>query len=130
MKTKDIGILFIRLVLAFIFLLNGIPKILQPSNAIEKFTSYGISGFMAPVIGAISIIAAILILTGIGFKLGNLIMITISIVGILAVHTQNNLSIGLERNLLIIATTIFLFINGPGTFVINNKMINKSRLQQ
>lgn len=114
MRSRDIGIFLMRISLAFIFLWNGIPKLLNPGNAISSFSEYGLTGFLGPVIGIISIFAAIFVLAGFWFKLGNFLMFAIAFVAIVTVHIKEGINIGFERNILIMATTIFLYYFGPG----------------
>ncbi|MCH8905534.1 MAG: DoxX family protein [Candidatus Heimdallarchaeota archaeon] len=110
----------IRVVLAFIFLANGIPKVLNPLSSMNFFSTQGIFGFLAPIVGAISIVSAILLLTGVCFRLGNYMMIIIASVALITVHISEGFGAGLERNLLIIATSVLLVSTGPGRlFVIS-----------
>ena len=114
MRSGNVGLFLMRITLAFIFLWNGIPKLLNPEMAISSFSGYGLAGFLGPIIGIISILAAIFVLSGFWFKLGNFFMFAIAFIAIVTVHIKEGINIGFERNVLIMATTIFLYFFGPG----------------
>jgi putative oxidoreductase len=116
---KDIGLLFTRLVLVFIFLWHGIPKAFNPSMAMGKFAGMGFPGFLGPIVGWVEVVAAVLILIGLWHKWATLALGIIIVVAILGVQLKNGVTAGLERDLLILAATITLMGFGPGTFALS-----------
>jgi len=125
MKTQhsDKGLLLLRLVLASIFLYHGWPKMTQWGMAMEKFASMGFPGMLGPLVGLIEVAAALALLSGIWFAWANYalaIIITVAIIGVQlpgALEAGKWLTAGLERDLMILATSLFLAWTDPGKYV-------------
>ena len=120
-KYRDLTLLLTRLVIVFVFLWHGVPKAFGPSMAMEKFVAMGFPGFLGPIVGWVEVIAAVLILVGMYHKWANLALAVIIVVAIVGVHLPKGVTAGLERDLLIVASTLFLAAHGPGKYAMKPK---------
>ena len=111
------ALLILRLTLVAIFLYHGLPKAIFWSMATEKFSNFGLPGFLGPITGIAEVIASISLLFGRFWKTSNLVLLFIIAGAIVTVQLPNFLAdsskvAGLERDLLILVghLTLLAFI--------------------
>ena len=97
---------------AFVLIYHGLPKALDPAMAMEKFESMGFPGALGPVVGWAEVVASIMIVTGWKAKWGTLAMIVVIAVALLVVQLPNGVTAGFERDLLLLAVLISLYMQG------------------
>lgn len=115
---KSLTLLTLRLVAAFVFLWHGIPKAIDISFAMEKFVSMGFPGFLGPIIGWMEVIGGIFLILGIYSKWNNFLLGGIVFVAIVGVQISKEVTASLERDLLLLAINIVLFVWGSGKIAI------------
>jgi putative oxidoreductase len=122
MDFKDkqgLSLLFMRVLVAAIFLWHGIPKAFDFSMAMGKFAGMGFPGFLGPVVGWAEVIAGVLLLVGFWHKYANYVLGIIIVVAILGVQIGKGVTAGLERDLLILAGILVLLAAGPGSCTVS-----------
>lgn len=123
----DTGRLLLRVLLAAIFLYHGLPKALDWEMASDKFIRMGFPGFLGGIVGVVEVVGAVLVLLGIWHMWANYALaavIVVAIVGVQipgAVKAGKLLTAGLERDLLILTSTLLLAWTGPGKYAVRAK---------
>lgn len=105
-----------RLVVASIFLWHGLPKAMNPEMAAAKFLGFSLPRALGTIVGAVEVIAAILVIAGVWHLWANLALATVITGALLTVQIPNGISAGLERDLLILVATLVLAVHGLGRF--------------
>jgi len=111
-KLRQFSFIFLALVIVFIFLWNGIPKVMDPGMISGKFVSMGFAGWLGPIIGWFEVIAAVLIVVGVWHSRMNLLLAAIIAVALVGVHIPNGVTASLQRDFLILASTLLLAVEG------------------
>lgn len=114
-KSVEYGLLAMRLTIAFIFLWHGIPKALDLGFAVEKFVDFGWPGWVGPVTGVVEVLAGSLLAVGLTTRAAAAVLAVIILGALVTVQLPGGFSAGLERDLLILMTTVYLAVRGPGT---------------
>ncbi len=122
-KTKGIILLGLRLVIVFVFLWHGIPKVLGVEMAMLKFEGMGFPGFLGPIIGWLEVLGAFFILVGFQNKWANLLMAAIIVVALIGVQIPNGVTAGLERDLLLLFASLISAFFGPGILALKKSLI-------
>lgn len=121
--SNDFALLAVRLFLGFIFLWHGLPKLLGPAAASEKFAGMGFPGVLGPIVGALEVGAAVLILIGYLVPLAVIVAFAIIAVALVTVQIpQGGVHAALERDVLILITMVVLFSFGPGRYSVGNRL--------
>lgn len=115
-KYRDYALLLLRLVIVFIFLYHGVPKAMDWAMATDKFVAMGFPGFLGPIVGIVEVIAAVLVLLGVWHAYANYVLAIIIAVALIGVQLPKGVTAGFERDLLILATNLYLALRGPGRF--------------
>lgn len=119
----DIALLVVRVLLGFELLWHGLPKLINPAAAGEKFVGMGFPGILAPAIGAFEVGAAALILIGYLTPMALMVAFAIIVVALVAVQLpKGGVHAALERDALILMAMVVLLAFGPGRFSIKNKL--------
>src|SRR3989344_3414592 len=110
---KDTALLLLRLFVVIIFLYHGIPKLLNISGTVGFFSSLGIPGFVGPIVGAVEVIAGILLLLGLWSKWANYALALVIAGAIILVQIPSAIKVGqltasFERDFLILLATLVL----------------------
>ncbi len=117
-KFQMYALLVLRITLVAIFLYHGLPKAIFWSMATEKFIGFGLPGFLGPITGIVEVIASVLLLFGLYWRITNLILLFIIGGAIATVQIPNFLAdtqkvAGLERDLLILVGHLTLLAFSP-----------------
>jgi len=112
----NLALLLSRGLVALIFLWHGAPKAVDWPAAMDKFVGFGLPGFLGPVTGIVEVIAAAMLLLGVGHRVAAGILMVVIAGAIATVQIPGGISVGLERDLLILAATFLLWVAGPGAF--------------
>ncbi|MDO8556727.1 MAG: DoxX family protein [Nanoarchaeota archaeon] len=119
---KNWSLLGLRLVIAAIFLLHGIPKLLNLAGTMNFFSGLGFPAFLGPVVGVLEVLGALAILLGFWHKGATYVLALIIVVAILAVQIpgalERGISAGLERDVLILASILVLMTYGSGKLAV------------
>lgn len=108
-----------RLTVAAVFLWHGVPKALDPAMAAEKFVSFGLPGPLGPVIGVVEVIASALLLLGWKHRWAAGALAVVIVGALVTVQIPGGVTAGLERDLLVLVTTAWLAVEGPGRFALD-----------
>ncbi len=84
----DVALLVVRILLGFELLWHGLPKLIDPAAAGEKFVGMGFPGMLAPVIGVLEVGAAALILVGYLTPMAIIVAFAIIAVALVAVQCR------------------------------------------
>lgn len=128
-KARDYTLLLLRMIIVIIFLFHGYPKAVDWSMAMEKFQSFGFPGFLGPVVGIFEVLAALALLIGFWTRFSATILAVIIFVATTGVQIPEALSEGvilhpgLERDLMIFGSLLFLSLHGPGALAIQTKRL-------
>lgn len=115
---SSLTLLFVRLVVAFIFLWHGVPKALDPAMAAQKFVGFGLPGFLGPVIGMVEVGAAGLLVLGVLHRWSSLALAVVMVGALITVQIPNGVTAGFERDSLILVATLLLAVHGPGAITL------------
>jgi putative oxidoreductase len=118
---RDIILLFVRLLIAAIFLYHGWPKATDPQMASTKFEGMGFPGFLGAVVGWIEVISALLLILGWFSSLGNILLIGVIILAIIAVQISKGWVPPLERDLQVLLFNLVLLAFGPGRYSVDSR---------
>ncbi len=121
MNYKDTTLLLLRLAIVSIFLYHGIPKLLNIEQTSQFFSSLGLPGIAAPVVGIIEVGGALLLLLGLWYKWATYLLVVVIAGAIIMVQIKGGIKAGLERDLLILISTLVLAAHGPGHFSLHRK---------
>jgi uncharacterized membrane protein YphA (DoxX/SURF4 family) len=119
----DVALLAVRLILGFELLWHGLPKLINPASAAEKFVNWGFPGILASIVGALEVGAALLILVGYLIPVAVVVAGSIIIVALLTVQIpKGGVHAALERDILILITMMVLLAFGPGRFALADRL--------
>jgi len=110
----EYSLLGVRLAVAFVFLWHGVPKALDPGMAVEKFIGFGWPGWVGPITGGVEVVAGLLLVAGLLARWAAAVLAVIILGALVTVQIPGGISAGFERDLLLLLTTIYLALNGPG----------------
>lgn len=137
-NKADVGLFFLRLTLAVVFITHGSQKITTLfggggfSATAEQFSSIGIyfPRLMAYIVGLGEMISGILFLFGLFTREAALFMIAIMIGAVITVHGQNGFFItqsGYEYNFVIIGSCLCLLLGGGGIASVDRILFPRER---
>ena len=112
------------MVIAAIFLIHGLPKLLNIAGTMSFFSSLGFPAFMGPVVGIAEVLAAIALIVGIWHRRATYVLGLILVVAILAVQLPGAFRAGaftpsLERDILLLSGVITIMAHGAGKFAMH-----------
>lgn len=121
MNFKDTSLLLLRLVIVAIFLYHGIPKLMDPGQTSQFFSTLGLPGLTGLLVGLIEVAAGLLLLVGFWYTWANYALALIIAGALVLVHipsfiTSGKIGAGLERDFLILFATLVIAAHGPGHF--------------
>lgn len=123
---RQYSLLMMRLFVAAIFLYHGLPKLLEPAQAISQFVDFGFPAFLAPVVGVSEVIFGVMLLVGLWTRYSATVLSVIIFVAAVGVQFPMALREGvlahsaLERDLMILSATLVLSFFGPGCLAIRS----------
>ena len=113
-----------RLLISLMFLMSGLNKIGNYSNTSGWMESMGVSSYLLPLVIILEILAAIAIIIGWKTKIAAFLLAGFCIISGLIFHSDfsNQLEIIMfMKNIAIAGGFLFLVVNGPGKFSIDNR---------
>ena len=113
-----------RLLISLMFLMSGLNKIGNYSNTSGWMESMGVSSSLLPLVIILEILAAIAIIIGWKTKIAAFLLAGFCIISGLIFHSDfsNQLEIIMfMKNIAIAGGFLFLVVNGPGKFSIDNR---------
>ncbi|WP_102347572.1 DoxX family protein [Bacillus sp. Marseille-P3661] len=125
MKRIEVGLLVIRLVVGITFLLHGLAKFQNGLvNTSIYFESLGLPGILAYVVSYIELVGGAAMILGVGTQLVSVLFAFVMIGAIFTVKLSagfmgNSTATGYEFNLLLLAVSVLLAINGSKLFSID-----------
>lgn len=125
-KKYEIGTLILRVVLGLTFFIHGLAKFQGGiGNTAGWFDSIGIPGFMAYIVALIETVGGIAMILGLGTRVVSILFAIVLLGAILTVKLAagfigNGQMAGYELDLLLIAISIFLAINGSKMYSIDS----------
>ncbi|MDQ0227363.1 DoxX family protein [Metabacillus niabensis] len=126
-KTGEIGAVILRLVLGFTFFMHGYDKFQGGiDNTAGFFSSLGLPGFMAYIVGGIEVVGGIAVIIGLGTRIISAIFAVIMLGAILMVKIGNGFLGGYELDIVLMAVAIYLFFKGNTILSIDSKLPKRS----
>lgn len=124
--TGDLALLVLRIIIISIFLYHGFPKAVNWAMAMEKFTGFGLPGFLGPITGIAEVIASGFLIVGFQNRWTNYVLMFIIAGAIATVQLPEALkageyTAGLERDLLILGACWISALFGAGAFSLDTK---------
>ena len=113
-----------RLLISLMFLMSGLNKIGNYSNTSGWMESMGVSSSFLPLVITLEILAAVAIIIGWKTKIAAFLLAGFCIISGLIFHSDfsNQLEIIMfMKNIAIAGGFLFLVVNGPGNFSIDNR---------
>lgn len=103
-----------KLLIVAIFLWHGLPKVLDPTTASERFMAWGLPGLLGPITGWVEVLVAPLLYVRATRRIAAAVLAAIIVGALVAVQVPGGITAGLERDLLILAALGFLGFSGAG----------------
>jgi len=126
-KTGEIGAVILRLVLGFTFFMHGFDKFQGGiENTAGFFSSIGLPGFMAYIVGGIEVVGGIAVIVGLGTRIISALFAVIMLGAILMVKIGNGFLGGYELDIVLMAVAIYLFFKGNTILSIDSKLPKRS----
>ena len=113
-----------RLLISLMFLMSGLNKIGNYSNTSGWMESMGVSSSFLPLVITLEILAAVAIIIGWKTKIAAFLFAGFCIISGIIFHSDfsNQLEIIMfMKNIAIAGGFLFLVVNGPGNFSIDNR---------
>lgn len=130
-NRADIGMLILRIGVAFIFLAHGALNLTTDSESINTImTGLGFPGGMAYVIGITEITSAVMMLAGVLVAYAAWVQIVIAAGLVFIIKGPKGFNIdngGYEYSLLILVASIAILLLGPGKFVLEKRWGNRAK---
>lgn len=122
-KTGEIGAVILRLVLGFTFFMHGFDKFQGGiENTAGFFSSIGLPGFMAYIVGGIEVVGGLAVIVGLGTRIISALFAVIMLGAILMVKIGNGFLGGYELDIVLMAVAIYLFFKGNTILSIDSKL--------
>ncbi len=126
-KTGEIGAVILRLVLGFTFFMHGFDKFQGGiENTAGFFSSIGLPGFMAYIVGGIEVVGGLALIIGVGTRVISAIFAVIMLGAILMVKIGNGFLGGYELDIVLMAVAIYLFFKGNTILSIDSMLPKRS----
>ena len=116
-----------RLLISFMFLMSGLNKAGNYSNTSGWMESMGVSSSILPLVILLEIIGAFAIIIGWHTKITAFLLAGFSIISALIFHSDFSNQVEMimfMKNIAIAGGFLFLVVNGPGNFSIDNRKID------
>jgi putative oxidoreductase len=131
MKNLELGSFIIRLVLGIIFLVHGFTKF---QGGIEHtagfFSSIGLPGFLAYLVGGVELIGGILLILGLGTRIIAGAFAIIMIGAIFTVKLKTGFVGGYELELALLAMSLHLLFSGNQFFAMDHVFVRRKSESQ
>jgi len=132
MKNKnELGALLLRMVLGVTFFIHGLSKFQGGiENTAGWFTSIGLPGFLAYLVGGIELIGGVALIIGLGTKVVSALLALIMLGAVLKVKIGAGFMGGYELDLVLMVIAIYLAMNGSSMISLDSKIPNKETQAQ
>ena len=124
-SLTSFGPLPIRILAGIVFIVHGLPKLLDIAGTGGFFVSVGLPAELALAIGLLEVIGGIALLVGVLTRITAGLFIIEMIGAILNVKLSNGFAGGYELDLLLIAISISLLLTGPGRVSIERDLLKR-----
>jgi putative oxidoreductase len=122
-SLEPLALLAARLVLAFVFIYHGYPKLVHPTDAMrEFFISHGLPGFFLSVAGILEFFGGLLLMAGLFTRPAALLLAIEMGIAIWKVHSSHGVMAVKEYEfpLTLAATCFVLATAGAGRFSLDH----------
>ncbi len=115
---RGYSLLLLRVAVALIFITHGWPKLAEPSGTMGFFTSIGLPGFLAPIVGVIEVGAGLMLFFGLFARPAAAALLVVIAGALVKVQIPAGIGAGLERDSLIAAALLVVIACGPGAYAL------------
>lgn len=115
---RGYSLLILRVVLGLIFIYHGYGKVFEPSGAMGFFSSIGLPGFLAPIVGVVEVGGGLMLIFGLFARPAAAALLVVIAGALIKVQIPHGLAAGLERDAMIAAALLVLIAHGPGAFAL------------
>ena len=130
MKNVELGSFIIRLVLGFTFFVHGLAKFQGGiENTAGFFSSVGIPGFLAYIVGGVELIGGILLMLGVGTRMIAGAFAVIMVGAIFTVKLKNGFAGGYEFDVALLAMSVHLLLS-DNQFLSIGRVIGKREAEK
>ncbi|BDG35398.1 DoxX family protein [Saccharococcus caldoxylosilyticus] len=130
-KNLELGSFIIRLVLGIIFLVHGFTKFQGGiENTAGFFSSIGLPGFLAYLVGEVELIGGILLILGLGTRIIAGAFAAIMVGAIFTVKLKSGFVGGYEFELALLAMSLHLLFSGNQFFAMDNVFVRRKSESQ
>ncbi|QNU37546.1 DoxX family protein [Geobacillus sp. 44B] len=130
-KNLELGSFIIRLVLGIIFLVHGFTKFQGGiENTAGFFSSIGLPGFLAYLVGGVELIGGILLILGLGTRIIAGAFAAIMVGAIFTVKLKSGFVGGYEFELALLAMSLHLLFSGNQFFAMDNVFVRRKSESQ
>jgi putative oxidoreductase len=131
MNKHEMGALLLRVVLGITFFVHGLAKLQGGiENTAGWFASMGLPELLAYVVTGIELIGGVALIVGLGTKIVSALLGFIMLGAILKVKIGAGFMGGYELDVVLLAITVFLAINGSSMFSLDSKIPTKETQAQ
>ncbi len=116
---KGVGIFLLRLLVGGIFLYHGVPKLMNMAGTMQFFSSLGLPGFVGVLVGILEVVGGILLIIGLWTKWAAYVLAIIIAGAIILASGRNGITAGLERDVLILVSSLVIAWSAPGRIAID-----------
>ncbi|RJQ13472.1 DoxX family protein [Candidatus Parcubacteria bacterium] len=118
LKNPNLGILFIRIALAAVFIVHGWQKIQNIEGTVAFFATLGLASFWAYVVTAVEFVGGLAMLLGILTDIAGVLIAIDMFFAIYLVHFKNGFTGigGYEFALTLLLTALAVALIGPGRY--------------
>jgi putative oxidoreductase len=130
-KNLELGSFIIRLVLGITFLIHGLTKFQGGiENTAGFFSSIGLPGFLAYLVGGIELIGGILLMLGLGIRIIAGTFAAIMVGAIFTVKLKSGFVGGYEFDLALLAMSLHLLLSSNQFLAMDNVFVRRESESQ
>ena len=120
-RNPDLGLLLIRLGLAAVFIVHGWAKLQNIEGTAGFFSSLGLGMFWVYLVAYVELLGGLAMLTGFLARKAGLLLAIDMFFAIYLVSWSRGFSGGYEFELLLLLTSLAIFLSGPGKYSLSKK---------
>ncbi|WP_332696134.1 DoxX family protein [Halalkalibacter lacteus] len=129
MKTSQIGLFIVRVVVGITFMLHGLDKFQTGiGNIAGWFDSVGLPGFLAYIIAVIELVGGIAMILGIGTRIVGGLFALVMVGAIVTVKLPAGFLGGFELDVILLAVSIQLAMSGSSIFSLDQVLTRSKEL--
>lgn len=115
-NNPSLGILFIRLALALVFITHGFVKLQDMGSTVGFFASLGLPAFLAWLVALLEFVGGIMILIGLGTGVVGILLSLVMVGAIYLVKFQAGFLAGYAFDLVLLLSLLSLVFTGSGDY--------------